>query len=56
LFNLRSVIGYRKIGVWGKSMGAVTAIYLASKTTLIDAMILDSPFDKLKNVVLNLMQ
>ena len=37
-------------------MGAVTAIFLASKTTLVDAMVLDSPFDKLKNVVMNLME
>ena len=61
---LRKEIGYQKIGAWGKSMGAVTALFVASDAAKnieakhcdywIDAMVLDSPFDRLKDVIFNI--
>lgn len=56
LFNIKKKFRYERIGVWGKSMGAVAAILLASETSIIDAMVLDSPFDTLENSVNSIMK
>ena len=39
--------GYTKIAVWGRSMGAVTALML-KPTSDLSAFILDSPFSSLR--------
>lgn len=56
IFTLKKKFGFKKIGVWGKSMGAATAIFLANKTIHIDAMVLDSPFSRLNDVVSNIVE
>ena len=38
------------IGLWGRSMGAVTALMHADRDPSIAAMVLDSPFTTLKSV------
>ena len=35
-------------GIWGRSMGAVTAIMAASEYPELNALVLDSPFSNLK--------
>lgn len=51
--HLRSHFKMQTIYIWGRSMGAVTAILLAerSKNTICDAMILDAPFTSTKTMV-----
>ena len=39
-----------KIGLWGRSMGAVTCILHAAENKNIDACVLDSPFKDVKSV------
>lgn len=43
-----------RIGVWGRSMGAVTAILYSSKDPTIAGLVLDSPFYSLKTLGLQL--
>lgn len=56
IFSLKKKFKFKKIGVWGKSMGAATGIFLSTKTIHIDAMVLDSPFSKLNDVVCNIVE
>mmetsp|Transcript_7537 Transcript_7537/g.7400 ORF Transcript_7537/g.7400 Transcript_7537/m.7400 type:complete len:159 (-) Transcript_7537:431-907(-) len=42
------------IGLWGRSMGAVTAIYHASQNMQIASMVLDSPYSNLRELSLEL--
>ena len=39
------------IGLWGRSMGAVTALMYAAKDLSIAGLVLDSPFSSLKNLI-----
>lgn len=55
--DLKTVIDYLRltqkvstIGLWGRSMGAVTALLYVDKDPSISGMILDSPFTTLKRV------
>lgn len=43
--------GKRKIIIWGRSMGAATAILYASKQRGLAALVLDSPFSDLERVI-----
>lgn len=59
--NVRAVIehvnhfhGKRKFMIWGRSMGAVTAILYAAKYQRVSALVLDSPFADLKKLVKSL--
>jgi pimeloyl-ACP methyl ester carboxylesterase len=46
--HLRSIRTVSLIGLWGRSMGAVTSIfYTAKEPAAITAMVLDSPFSSL---------
>ena len=46
-----------KITVWGRSMGAATAILLAEKNrNIIDSLVLDCPFRKLSDVIKRVMR
>jgi hypothetical protein len=45
-----------KIALWGRSMGAVTAIMYASKNPLICCIVLDSPFAEFKRLVQELVK
>lgn len=47
---LRTCRFVSSIGLWGRSMGAVTAILLASEDPSISACVLDSPFASLRTV------
>ncbi|GJP67546.1 hypothetical protein CLOP_g24356 [Closterium sp. NIES-67] len=42
------------IGLWGRSMGAVTSLMYAAKDLSIAGMVLDSPFSNLPNLILEL--
>jgi len=44
------------IGVWGRSMGAVTALMHADRDSSISAMCVDSPFSSLHSLVIELSQ
>lgn len=46
-----------KLIVWGRSMGAATAILFAEKNrSIVDSLVLDSPFRKLSNVIKRVMK
>lgn len=56
--DLETVVDYLResdwistIGLWGRSMGAVTAIMYCSKDPLIGGLVLDSPFSSLRGLV-----
>ena len=56
--DLETVVAYLRgtgkistIGLWGRSMGAVTAIMYCSQDPLIGGMVLDSPFSSLKTLI-----
>lgn len=49
--KLQSDMGYDRIGLWGKSMGAAASLYFAQRS-LVDLLILDSPFDRLESIIL----
>ncbi|OMJ75218.1 hypothetical protein SteCoe_25696 [Stentor coeruleus] len=61
-YDLANLVDYLKeerrvgsIGIWGRSMGAATAIlYASSNPKGIEALVLDSPYAKLKGVAMNL--
>ena len=45
-------IHVEKLTVWGRSMGALTAVVFAEKNhRIVDKIILDAPFSSLENVV-----
>jgi len=50
LDHLRTCSFVSSIGLWGRSMGAVTAILRASEDPSIAACVLDSPFSSLRKV------
>jgi pimeloyl-ACP methyl ester carboxylesterase len=52
--HLRKQKGVSTIGLWGRSMGAVTALMYAEKDLSIGGMVLDSPFSDLKLLVKDL--
>ena len=59
--DLRLVVEYIRtlgtvssIGIWGRSMGAVAALYYCSKDPSIAGLVLDSPFGSLKKLVKHL--
>lgn len=59
--DLRSVIAHlrsggkvTKIGLWGRSMGAATSLFYGAKDPSIAALVLDSPFSKLTDLMLEL--
>jgi hypothetical protein len=45
------MIKINKIGLWGRSMGAVSALLYLAKTIEIQALILDSHYKNLKSYV-----
>ncbi|CAE7763223.1 yqkD, partial [Symbiodinium necroappetens] len=49
-------LGARLLGLWGRSMGAVTAILRAAEDSGISALVLDSPFSNLPMVAQELVQ
>jgi len=55
--HLRSIRTVSLIGLWGRSMGAVTSIfYTAKEPAAITAMVLDSPFSSLHTLTLELVR
>lgn len=50
----KAVYGFRRVYVWGRSMGAVAALLLAftSSNTSCQGMVLDSPFSSTKEMVI----
>jgi pimeloyl-ACP methyl ester carboxylesterase len=53
---LRSTEMVTLIGLWGRSMGSVTALRYASLHPMIAGMVLDSPFSSLKALVQELVK
>lgn len=51
---LRKTDSVTRIGIWGRSMGAVTALLYSSKDPSIAALVLDSPFFSLKTLGLQI--
>lgn len=51
---LRQKIGVQCIALWGRSMGAVTALRYASKDSELACIVIDSPFKSLKSLGLEL--
>jgi pimeloyl-ACP methyl ester carboxylesterase len=50
--EVKKYISVKRLTVWGRSMGAVTAIMMAErKKILIDSLVLDSPFQNLLTVI-----
>jgi len=54
LAHLRSLDSVTTVGVWGRSMGASTAIFRAHKDQRIQACVLDSPFRDLRTLAIEL--
>jgi len=50
--HLRSTEKVTTLGLWGRSMGAVTALMFADKDPSIAGMVLDSPFASLPELSL----
>lgn len=51
---LREKFGIKEFGLWGRSMGAVTAIHAASRDNEFFAMVCDSPFLKLERLAIEM--
>lgn len=49
--TLKDKYFYDRIGLWGKSMGAASAIFYGQRSACINLMVLDSPFDKIETVI-----
>ena len=49
---LRNTGKISSIGLWGRSMGAATAIIVGSKDPTISAICADSPFSNLKKLAI----
>ena len=55
LQHLKDVFGFKKFILWGRSMGAVTAIIFASECPQdLDFLVLDSPFSDMEELVKDL--
>lgn len=54
--HLRTNTQISTIALWGRSMGAVTALMYSRKDPSIAGMVLDSPFSKLNDLMLELVQ
>ena len=54
--HLRSDRQISTIALWGRSMGAVTALLYSRRDPTIAGMVLDSPFSKLNDLMLELVQ
>lgn len=54
--HLRSDAQISTIALWGRSMGAVTALMYSRRDPTIAGMVLDSPFSKLNDLMLELVQ
>jgi dienelactone hydrolase len=52
--HLRSSGRVTKIGLWGRSMGAATALFYGATDPSIAALVLDSPFRKLTDLMMEL--
>jgi len=52
--HLRSSGRVTKIGLWGRSMGAATSLFYGSKDPSIAALVLDSPFSRLTDLMMEL--
>jgi pimeloyl-ACP methyl ester carboxylesterase len=53
---LRASPRFGAIGLWGRSMGAVTALLHADRDPSIGAMVVDSPFTSLRTLIIELAQ
>ena len=51
---LRTLDKVKEIGLWGRSMGAVTALRYLKVNTDIKVAIMDSPFKSLKDLIIDL--
>lgn len=51
---LRSQSFVTTIGLWGRSMGAVTSLMYAQRDPSIAGMVLDSPFSKLTDLMVEI--
>lgn len=49
--TLKNTYSYDRIGLWGKSMGAASAIFYGQRSACVNLMVLDSPFDKIETVI-----
>ena len=61
--DLHAVVSYlraggrvTKIGLWGRSMGAATSLFYGQKDPSVAALVLDSPFSKLTDLMHELVQ
>lgn len=54
--HLRSSGRVTKIGLWGRSMGAATALFYGATDPSIAALVLDSPFRKLTDLMMELVE
>ncbi|WIA34398.1 hypothetical protein OEZ86_012734 [Tetradesmus obliquus] len=52
--HLRTQGGVSSIGLWGRSMGAVTALLYSARDPDIAGMVLDSPFSRLTDLMLEI--
>jgi fermentation-respiration switch protein FrsA (DUF1100 family) len=51
---LKNVRKFKEIGIWGRSMGAVTALLYSQKDSEIKALALDSPFSNMSKAALEI--
>lgn len=52
LEEVRKKLNVGRVTIWGRSMGAVTAILFAAKyPDMVDGLVLDGPFKKLDDIV-----
>lgn len=56
--HVKREFGFKRIYIWGRSMGAVTAVLLASRSNslICQGLILDSPFSSTKEMLCNIME
>lgn len=54
--HLRSTGSVSRVGIWGRSMGAATAIMYAAKDPSVAGIVLDSPFAKLSQVMIEVVK
>jgi len=56
MIHLRSTNKVSTIGLWGRSMGAITSLLHADRDPSIAGMVLDSPFSSLRDVAYELVK